>query len=269
MSTATGDGVPPRPLPPSGVARVKVGFLSLTGASPTGDDRPYLAWHQLDHMPEQYRLPGLLLGQRWASTPDCRGARAAEAEGWSAVEHAVCYLMGEPVDRTVDDFLTLGRELAEVGRYPLVMPSHYRGALRLVDTMAAARVLVSPEVIPFRPHRGVYLVVEQPEGAASAGASVDGLGRLPPGVLSGLSQVPGVAGAWAFATFPDLRRSMFTDGILRMTVCYLDDEPVAVAERLAATIPDLWRAAGTTVLLAAPFESVVRWDWEGVATTAT
>lgn len=269
MTTAPGDGVTPRALPPSGVERVKVGFLSLTRASPSGDDGPYLAWHQLDHMPEQYRLPGLVLGQRWASTPACRAARSVEAEGWSAVEHVVCYLMGEPVDRTVDDFLALGRELAEVGRYPLVMPSHYRGAVRLVDTMAAPRVLVSPEVIPFRPHRGVYLVVEQPEGTPSADASEGDLGRLPAGVLSGLGQVPGVAGAWAYATSPDLRRPMFTDGILRTTVCYLDDEPVAVAERLAATIPDLWRATGTTVVLAAPFESVVRWDWEGVATTAT
>ena len=48
--------------------RVKVGFFSLSNGSTTGDDRPYLGWHQLDHMPEQYQLPGMVLGQRWAST---------------------------------------------------------------------------------------------------------------------------------------------------------------------------------------------------------
>ena len=137
--------------------RVKVGFFSVTESSPTGDDRPYLAWHQLDHMPEQYRLPGLVLGQRWRSSPECRQARAAEVAEWSGVEHVVCYLMGEPVDQTVDDFLALGRELAEAGRYSQVMPSQYRGALRLLGTSAAARVLVSPEVVPFRPHRGIFL----------------------------------------------------------------------------------------------------------------
>ena len=42
--------------------RVKVGFFSLSHHSPSGDDRPYLEWHQLDHMPEQYQLPGLVLG---------------------------------------------------------------------------------------------------------------------------------------------------------------------------------------------------------------
>ena len=58
--------------------RVKVGFFSLSHRSPTGDDRPYLQWHQLDHLPEQYQLPGMILGRRWASTPACRSARAAE-----------------------------------------------------------------------------------------------------------------------------------------------------------------------------------------------
>jgi hypothetical protein len=259
----------PRPLPPAEENRIKVGFLSLTRASPTGDDRPYLAWHRLDHMPEQYRLPGMVLGQRWASTPACRRARAVEVEGWSSVEHAVCYMMGEPVDRTVDDFIALGRELAEAGRYPHVMPSHYRGALRLVGTTAAPRVLVSPEVVPFRPHRGVYLLVEQPEGAPTASASEVGLGRPPDGVLPDLVGVPGVAGVWVYATSPDLRRPMFTEGILRITICYLDDEPVTVAERLASMLDRMWDGVPTRLLLAAPFESIVRWNGEGAATTAT
>ena len=60
--------------------RVKVGFFSLSHHSATGDDRPYLRWHQLDHMPEQYQIPGMVLGQRWASTPACRAVRAAEVE---------------------------------------------------------------------------------------------------------------------------------------------------------------------------------------------
>jgi hypothetical protein len=270
VSDGTDTGALPRPLPPLGENRIKVGFLSLTGASPTGDDRPYLAWHQLDHMPEQYRLPGMVLGQRWASTPACRRARATETEGWSSVEHAVCYMMGEPVDRTVDDFIALGGELAKVGRYPHVMPSQYRGALRLVETMAAPRVLVSPEVVPFRPHRGVYLFVEQPERTTpSASASEDGLGRLPAAALQHLVDVPGVAGAWVYATSPDLRRPMFTEGILRVTICYLDEEPVTVADRLASTLDRVWDAVPTRLLLAAPFESIVRWDWEGVANAAT
>ena len=87
--------------------KVKVGFFSLSRRATDGDDRGYLEWHQLDHMPEQYQLPGLVLGQRWASTPACREARAAGVEGWSEVDHVVCYLMGNPVDETIDDFFAL------------------------------------------------------------------------------------------------------------------------------------------------------------------
>ena len=32
--------------------KIKVGFFSLSHHSVTGDDRGYLEWHQLDHMPE-------------------------------------------------------------------------------------------------------------------------------------------------------------------------------------------------------------------------
>ncbi|MGH9081024.1 MAG: hypothetical protein ACRDYE_13320 [Acidimicrobiales bacterium] len=139
--------------------RVKVGFFSLSGHSETGDDRPYLEWHLLDHLPEQYQLPGLIAGQRWAATPSCRAARAAAVGDWSTVEHVVCYLMGNPLDETIDEFLTLGRHLAELGRFPHTLPSRYAGGLRLLETHAAPRVLVSAEVVPFRPHRGVYLIV--------------------------------------------------------------------------------------------------------------
>jgi hypothetical protein len=255
-TNATGEGHAPQLADRAN--RVKVGFFSLTHASPTGDDRPYLEWHQLDHMPEQYQLPGLVLGQRWASTPECRRARAAEVEGWSSVEHAVCYLMGEPVDQTVDEFLHLGRELAEVGRYPQVMPSRYRGALQLVEAVAAQRVLVSSQVVPFRPHRGVYLVVDEPEG----GREEELLRGMRAEVVPELVSVPGVAGVWSYSTSPSMRRRMFTEGDLRVTVCYLDDGPVAVAGRLSETVERLWARQPARLLLAAPFESVLRWDWE-------
>ena len=71
--------------------RVKVGFFSLTDHSDDGDDRPYLEWHQLDHMPEQYQLPGLVAGQRWAlhsglpgGTTQPRRATGPRSSTWSA-----------------------------------------------------------------------------------------------------------------------------------------------------------------------------------------
>jgi hypothetical protein len=239
--------------------RVKVGFFSLSHRSETGDDRPYLRWHQLDHMPEQYQLPGLILGQRWASTPPCRAARAVEADDWSEVEHVVCYLMGRPVEETIDEFLTLGRHLAELGRFSLVLPPQYRGGLRLLETHAAPRALISPAVVPFRPHQGIYLIVEEVDDRSGHDAFLQ---RLHAEILPGLVAVPGVAGAWTFGTTPSIRRPMFTEGDFRMTVCYLDDHPATVAERLAPLVDRAWASAPASPRLAAPFESMMAWDWD-------
>ncbi len=240
-------------------SRVAAGFVSLTEHSPTGDDRPYLEWHALDHMPEQYRIPGIVLGQRWASTPACRQSRSVSADGWAGVEHAVCYLMGEPVDVVVDEFLALGRRLREAGRFEGSLPSRYRGPLDLVGTSAAARTRVSPEVVPFRPHRGIYLTVDVREGDEPTGPDPTG---HPLAYLDAWVSVEGVAGAWTFATAGRPRHSLFTPGGARMTICYLDGDPVATAKRLGPVVEDGPPVPGFRRVLAAPFESLVSWDWD-------
>ena len=53
------------------MSRVEVGFLSINGSAPALDEEAYFRWHQLDHMPEQFRLPGIQHGQRWSATPEC------------------------------------------------------------------------------------------------------------------------------------------------------------------------------------------------------
>ncbi len=239
--------------------RVKAGFFSLSHRAADGDDRAYLDWHQMDHMPEQYQLPGMVLGQRWASTAACRAARAAEAGDWSLVEHVVCYLMGNPLDETIDEFLRLGRHLAELGRFSRSLPSQYRGALRLLEARAAPRVLISDEVVPYRPHRGVYLIIDEPAVDEPQDAFLQ---RLHTEVLPALVSVPGVAGAWAFGTTPSIRRPMFSDGRYRMTLCYLDDDPPATGERLAPLVNRAWAPAPARLVLAAPFESMMRWEWD-------
>jgi hypothetical protein len=74
--------------------------------------------------------------------------------------------------------------------------------------------------------------------------------------------VSGVAGAWTFATTPAIRRPMFTDGDYRMTVCYLDDHPATVGENLAPVVERIWGTAPEPPVLAAPFESMMSWEWD-------
>lgn len=238
--------------------RVTAGFFSMSHHATSGHDRPYLEWHQLDHMPEQYQLPGIVLGQRWASTAACHEARLVATDSWSQVEHVVCYLMGEPLEQTVDDFFALGSHLADVGRFPLSLPSQYVGCLSLVESRAAARVLVSAEVVPFRPHRGIYLIVEDAAGGSGQGGRPQ---QMHAEILHELNTVPGVAGTWTFATGDAIRSPRFTSGEYRMTVCYLDDEPAAVGTRIGSVLQPLVADPPSHLVLAAPFESMMRWDW--------
>ncbi|MHB8465946.1 MAG: hypothetical protein ACYDH6_11485 [Acidimicrobiales bacterium] len=237
--------------------RVKVGFFSMSGASAFGDDRPYLRWHQLDHMPEQYQIAGLLKGERWVSTPACDAARAVQSDDLAPVRSVVQYLMTDPVQQTIDDFLQLGRRLAELGRYPERVASHLLGAFHLLEMHAAARVLVSPEAVAFRPNLGVYVIVERPTGDTDAWLRDVHTTHVP-----ALLDTPGVAGVWSFATSSLWSNPAWTPGHHRITVCYLDQDPAGVGDALRPVVAARWRDAPVTPALAAPFESMVRWEWD-------
>lgn len=239
--------------------KIKLGFFSLSHHSADGDDRGYLEWHQLDHMPEQYQLPGLVFGARWASTPACEAVRAAAVDDWALTAHVVCYLMGNPLDETIDEFFTLGRTLAEMGRYSQALPKQYLAGLRLLHSLASPRALISNEVVPFRPNRGIYLIVEETGEPALQDAYIQ---RMHTEVLPKLVAVPGVAGALSFGTTPAIRRDTFSPGSYRITNCYLDDDPATVGERLAPVLEEIWKDAPVRPVLAAPFESMMIWDWD-------
>lgn len=244
--------------------RVRLAFLSLTGTVPSGRDAEYLEWHAMDHMPEQYGLPGMLNGQRWRSTPGCRRARAAESDELAVVENVVCYLMGDPPDTTLDEFIALGRTLADKGRYPEAVPSRQLGAYELLAAHAAPRALVSADVVPWRPNLGIYLLVEKINDRASAGPFLQDVQRE---FLPALLDVPGVAGVWWFGTSPRYRRDGFTTGDYRITVCYLDSEPEEVGAALRPVVEKRWAGAPVEPCLAAPFESVVQWNWRRLLTS--
>jgi hypothetical protein len=167
--------------------------------------------------------------------------------------------MGNPVDETLDEFMTLGRVLAEKGRMAPALPRQYIAGLRLLEALAAPRTLVSNEVVPYRPHRGIYLIVEEPTGVATQD---DYLQQLHTDVLPTLVSVPGVAGALTFGTTPAIRLPSFSPGHYRITTCYLDDDPATVGQRLAPVLERIWEAAPVRPLLAAPFESMMIWDWD-------
>lgn len=140
--------------------RVKAGIFSLTARADAESD--YLRWHLLDHMPEQYQLPGIVHGLRWIADGEYRDHRVAADGPLGDVGNLVHYLVGDPVEETFDDFVALGRALRENGRFPVTRPLLQIAGLRLLQWHAAPRAFVSAEVVPFRPHRGILLIVEEP-----------------------------------------------------------------------------------------------------------
>ena len=234
------------------------GFFSFTEVTDPAEHRSYNEWHQLDHLPEQFPLPGIVHGQRWVSTPACRSARLVSAADLDPIHYVTCYLMAEPIRRTLEDFFDLGAELHRLDRFHLHRRAHLTGPFGVLDTAASARVLVSAAAVPYRAHRGIYCVVEE----LVAGESRDSGERTE--YESALLAVPGVAGLWTFGTDPELMSRRWTAGTRRITVCWLDEPPLTVAEGLAPLVSSQFdqRDAASRVVFAGPFETIKPWEWD-------
>ena len=211
--------------------KVRLGFFSFTEVTDPAEHRSYNEWHQLDHMPEQFRLDGVAYGRRWVATPACRSARAASGPRLDPIHYLTCYLMTEPVARTLEEFTALAVDLRRQGRWHEHRRAVLSGPFPVFAAAAAPRVLVSAAAVPWRPERGVYAVVaprDEPGGAPADWCAV-----------------AGVAGAWSFA-----------DEDRAITIAWCDDDPLAVAGRVGSLVP-------ASAELAGPFEPVVpgEWNW--------
>ena len=218
-------------------------YVSMSARHPDGRDADYLEWHGLDHQPEQHRLRSLRASLRLVSTPACRRARAASDERYDNTDHVMTYFF-TGVD-ALEEFNNLNAAMTAVGRTPYLLPLVERGVYRLAGTVAAPRIKVGADVLPWWPARGVYLLVERGEASASD-----------------LAEVPGVGGAWWGAGL-NLAMPYSTadnDG-LQITYCFLDDDPVDAAVRLRPVLDQRWSDAAVVPLLAASFHPIVRYEW--------
>ena len=233
---------PPQPNPGN---KIRVGFFSFTEITDPGEHHAYNEWHQLDHMPEQYPLDGIAFGQRWVSTPACRAARAVSEELLDPIHYMTLYLMTEPVERTLREFMQLGRDLHAVGRFHLHRRARLSGPFGFRAGAASARVLVSAAAVPYRPNRGVYVEVD----ALAPGTAPTETGPID-AYLATLCSEPGVAGAWSFA-----------DDAHRVTVAWLDAPPLELVDRLDGLSAGQRAGSGDRALFVGPLETITPWQW--------
>jgi hypothetical protein len=200
-----------------------LGFFSFTEVTQPSAHRAYNEWHRLDHMPEQFSLDGVLFGQRWVCTPDCREARVAVSPLLEPCHYMTLYLMRDA--RVLPAFFDLAERLRRADRFFADRCAHLSGPFEVRDRWVSPRVKVSAAAAPHRPARGIYVVV---------GPSVDGAAMV---------AHQGVAGAWSFAnTATDAaHHSDATDATAgatdpsldrHITVAFIDGDLVTTASQL-------------------------------------
>ncbi|HTX97576.1 MAG TPA: SDR family NAD(P)-dependent oxidoreductase [Mycobacterium sp.] len=126
-------------------------------------------------------VPGAIDTQLWRNwvqrTPDEQGVDFATQRAKSLKGVALQDISSPDDVANLAVFLASdeGRALCENGRFPVTRPSLQVAGLRLLQWHAAPHALISAEVVPFRPHRGVVLIVEEadrgrPERVAAVAA---------------------------------------------------------------------------------------------------
>ena len=226
----------------TGSGDITTTFVSMATRHPDGNDAEYLQWHTLDHRPEQHRLSTVRASLRLVSTPACRAARAVKHERFDPMDHVMTYFFSDIAG--LDGFLTLSAALGGAGRKLPLLPPVERGVYGVQSRVAAARVKVGADVLPWWPARGVYLLLETH--------------ATPP---TELVEVEGVAGIWSMAALdvgPTLASARAGQ---QLTYCFLDDDPVATAARLRPVLEKRWTAKDIDPLFAAPFHPVVPYEW--------
>ena len=218
-------------------------FVSMAIRHPDGKDAEYLQWHTLDHRPEQHRLSAVRASLRLVSTPACRAARAASPDPHDGIDHVMTYFFTDPDG--MEGFLALAKALIGAKRKLPLLPPVERGVYDVQHKSAAPRVKVGADVLPWWPVKGVYLLLER--------------GEAPTDPLLG---VDGVAGTWSATSLDVDARLASAQGGQSITYCFLDDEPVATAERLRPALATRWKQEGVEPLLAAPFHAVVPYEWD-------
>jgi hypothetical protein len=226
----------------TGSTEVRAIFASMSAREPSGRDADYFVWHSMDHRPEQFRIAGIRHSIRLVSTPACRAARLRSEPRFDPIDHVMTYFLTG--DAAFDKFWDLSEALSGERR-PFRLQSVYAAYFWLAGKVAARRAIAGADVIPWRPARGVFLLVE--EGDATPASLVE---------------TSGVAGVWWYkGGNPPMEQFVDNTGI-QVSYLFVDDDPVETAVRLREPLEDRWSKSGVRPLLAAPFYQLVPFEWD-------
>ncbi len=261
-------------------------YFSLAEITDPTKHRAHNEWHQLDHIPENLILPGIVWNDRWVRSPDCMSASRTVAPSLASTHYGVMYWFREPIRETLDDFFMLSERSFQWGRSPQVRWTKrpMRGLFSPIKGYAGPRLPVTADILPFCPTKGVHITLSTVDPKAPGAHALfrwyDEV-RIPD-----LLQCRGVAGAWTLAAddlfrhewgedsgpswnFPDSNTRDPAAAPNRLTILYLDEDPLEfVADREARDVA--LRRAGRLrdvsdieqVSFDSPLRAIVPWEWD-------
>jgi hypothetical protein len=243
-------------------------FFSFTEVPELSDHRAYNEWHQLDHRPENLALPGVLWGERWVRSPDCKAMGTAPDQTLARLHYLNMYWFGEPVDQSAAEWSSLAERSFHWGRRGDVHLANrlLMGFFRPIKGYVNDRVLVSADALPFRPSRGVWVSVARVDQPRTPEAETlfrwYDRSRIP-----ALLRCRGAAGAWSFASESTFTSALDLSGdaspaSTRIVLVYLDGDPVDFVADLAQVPVDAWVEATETALLSTPLRTIIPWQWD-------
>ncbi|MCU1442953.1 MAG: hypothetical protein JWQ59_1103 [Cryobacterium sp.] len=249
-------------------------FFTFVRLTEPGVDAEYNRWHFLDHRPENLALPGVAWGDRWKQSVRCKELATDVDPMFAAIDYVAMYWFRPPYSETLAAWNKLAEDSFRWGRGPQLpgVERPLRGFYAPVKGYVAPRILVAPDVLPFRPNLGMLVTLARYEDRFSRATHqqytwYDRV-RIP-----ALLDVPGVAGAWTFSLHETVAKPWapdvpsFEKDSLRLTLLYFDEDPAmttkALREREAQLDADGGQAPSPEseqTLLSFPVESISPWD---------
>ncbi len=251
--------------------KIKSGFFAVAEVDDPEGHAEYNWFHSSDHIPENLALDGVILAARWAAPQRYMDARLAVHPSFATSQYLIHYLMTEPLEEAFQQFAELSGRTRSLGRYFEPRTIHASGHYNLLKAYVAPRLPISPEAVPFRPHRGVFVVMKDLLDLSKRQELAQWHDQVHvPDVLT----VKGVTGCYWFESWTRERAPSSGPGHPEQRwvfLYYLDEDPLEMMADLPKKQAE-WRAAGRAydasqsmeVVLAGPYQTIddpERYDW--------
>jgi hypothetical protein len=247
-------------------------YFSFSHLSDNTRHVAYNSWHQLDHRPENLAIDGVLYGERWVHTPRCAAARRAADPVLAPVQYVTAYWFAEPSERSIAQWQDLAEISFQWGRRPdrpwTLRP--LQGFFSCIRTYVSPALSLSPQALPYRPKRGVYVVATRVPVPHSDEAQ-ELFGWYDSTAIPAYVAREGISGACTFSSdsttldtgWQEPRETTTFDpgagerGQIRVYLYFLDADPHS-----ADFTPPLPGSAAEQVLFAGALETITPWQWD-------